>query len=62
LSLKSDFELFVLRVRRGFFDFGFSDIAAKLFFYVPDAIVDCLGRTLGKHLNASIGQIADKTS
>jgi len=61
-GLKSDFEVFVLRVWRDFFDFGFPDIFAKFFFYVPDAIVDCLSRTLGKHLNGTIRQVADKAS
>jgi len=52
--LKSDFEVFVLRVGGDFFDFGFSNIAAKVFFYIPDAIVDRLRRTLGEHLNDTI--------
>jgi len=53
-GLKSDFEVFVLRVGGDFFDFGFSNIAAKVFFYIQDAIVDCLSRTLGEHLDSTI--------
>lgn len=52
--LKSDFEIFVLRVGGNFFDFGFSNIAAKAFFYVLDAIVDYLSRALGEHLNGTV--------
>lgn len=61
-GLKSDFEVFVLRVGGNFFDFGFSDISAEFFFNVPDAIVDCPRCALDEHLNGTIGQIADKTS
>ena len=61
-GLKSDFEVFVPRVGGNFFDFGLSNIAAKVFFYIPDAIVDCPRCALDEHLNGTIGQIADKTS
>jgi hypothetical protein len=53
-KLKSDFEVFILRVGRDFFDSGFSGISAKFFFYIPHAIVDCLSRTLDEHLNGTI--------
>jgi hypothetical protein len=61
LRLKSDFEVFVLVVGGDFFDFDVPNIAAKIFFYVPDTIVDCLRRTLEEHLNGPIRQIVDKT-
>ncbi len=58
--LKSYFEVFVLGVGRGFFDFSFAEVSAEFFGNIPYAIIDSFGRALSKHLNGAVEQISDK--
>jgi len=56
--LKSDFEVFVPRVGRDFFDFGLSDVTCEGVIDVAEAIVNVIRRALGEHLNGAIQDVA----
>lgn len=60
LVLKSNFELYVFRIERCFFDFSLSYIAGKGFFDVSNTGGDVIGGALGKHLYSAVMAVTHK--
>jgi hypothetical protein len=58
-ELKCNFKVFVFRLRSNFLNTGIRYVIAKRFLNVANTIGYIVGTSLGNHLNAAVGHIAD---
>ena len=56
---ESDLEICAGWVRRDFLDLDLSDVAGQAILNISYAIVYIFGRSLGKHLDGAVGEVAD---
>ena len=58
-KLKCNFKVFVFGLRSNFLNFGLRYVIAKRFLNVANTIGYIVGTSLGNHLHAAVGHIAD---